>query len=1047
MACNLFSIFEIKFTMRTNRNKQSAIDDIIQFLTLLLLLIPFISIAQTGPGGIQSSVSNRFHFEPGSLTLINNGASLSLWDNIGGNVINATQTSATKQPQVLHSTQNLINGNPVVQFDGVDDLLEITSNSDINLGNSYSKSFAVVLKTGIDCNSRQVVYEEGGKARGLNIYISGNKIYVGGWNVTNDGQASPWGFGSVSANVNSNTTYILSIIMNGNVNKTGSIKVFINGNHIGDISSVGLLYQHIGLIGLGASNNGTYFENGPSTGHGQYYCGDIAEFIHFNTHISEVERIILENHLAAKYGCTLINNDFYTRDNANLGDFDFHVTGIGKFSDGSEHKESRGSGIVTISHPSPLQNDKYLFWGQKQKNSNYSFLTSDLFTEKLNMLWRVSKRNNLGTITLSVPASELDLTQKPSCTALNLIVSSDSSFSTKVTYPLSLSSGIYTASNISLNDGDYFTFEYISEIVISGTTNYNGSGINNAPSINDACYSLRVTSNTIAQLNEDANVKAVQIDSSAELSLTTSHFLCIKNEIINNGIINVEEHSSLIQQHVGLNTNSGSGYYSIARTGNNFNHIYNIWSSPVSNANITTVFNSTNPCDIFCFDNINQTWSYDYSPGFSTTCNGSSVTFSSNNVISGGDGVMDIGVGYFITGNNSPQRTFIGATNNGDYESYVHTTNLGNPGGTDWADDDWNLLGNPYPSGLSADSFWKENAILNQRITDALYFWDEADSSGGYNQHSDYASWNLSGGVESGNSNKQPLGNIASGQGFWVVAKNNSHVKFSNAMRVSANNQFFKRTKDQQHNAWFRFTSPSGYKNNILVGYNSHSTDGIDDGYDAHKLVGNGHVRFASIINQDEFVIQSMAKLEVAESKIIPLVVFTDELGVHSFSNYQKQFMPNAIKIYLVDLVNGTKHDLSNGEYTVNLLANTTYDNRFQLEFQNTITVNNNGSGSKDLGNPSNTDSSNTTTTLPETLKSNGFNLFQFSNALELTNSNGFSGNLQILDITGKEVWLKRNIENSVSEFISIQQLTGGTYILLITQNNAKVITQKFIVP
>ena len=343
-----------------------------------------------------------------------------------------------------------------------------------------------------------------------------------------------------------------------------------------------------------------------------------------------------------------------------------------------------------------------------------------LQTQKLNTLWRVSKRNDLGTVTLSVPASELDLSQKPACTALNLIVSSDSSFANKVSYPLALASGTYTANNVNLNNGDFFTFEYISEIVISGATNYNGSGANHAPSINDACYTLRVTNNTIANLIEDANVKAVHIESSAELTLATAHFLSIENDIINNGLIHLEEHASLIQQHTGLNANSGSGSYAITRTGNNFNHIYNIWSSPVSNAPITNVFNASNPCDIFCFDNINQAWSYDYPAGFSTTCNGSSVTFSANNVIAGGDGVMDIGSGYFITGSNSPQRTFNGNANNGDYEMYVHTTTLGNPGGTDWADDDWNLLGNPYPSGLSADSFWLENAILNERITDAL---------------------------------------------------------------------------------------------------------------------------------------------------------------------------------------------------------------------------------------------------------------------------------------------------------------------------------------
>ena len=111
---------------------------------------------------------------------------------------------------------------------------------------------------------------------------------------------------------------------------------------------------------------------------------------------------------------------------------------------------------------------------------------------------------------------------------------------------------------------------------------------------------------------------------------------------------------------------------------------------------------------------------------------------------------MDEARGYFVPGAATSTREYDGKINNGNITKPVVTTSLGN--NPSWDQDDWNLLGNPYPSALSAAAFWTENAINNSRITDAVYFWDGGDTASGYNQHSDYASWNALGGVNSGNS-------------------------------------------------------------------------------------------------------------------------------------------------------------------------------------------------------------------------------------------------------------------------------------------------------
>ncbi len=983
--------------------------------------------ASTSPGGI-STGSLALWLDANHLNYSNNDK-VTTWSDLSSEANNAI---AANNDAPTYKT-NQMNGYPVVDFTkSSKDHLEVSNDNSLNpdkisiiVVGKYTSSSDSWAPFVIKCSDWD--WDDGyGIARN-----NSNNSFLG--------YVNNYSSNRVSASLSTNSDNIITMVYDKN-----KVQTYYNGTSKGTDSYSSNINNSSNDLIIGASPNTS------GTGTRNYLDGEIAEVILVKEDITDVERIILHNYLAAKYGISLSSSeDYYSQDNSGNGNFDHNVSGIGKASDGSSITVAKGTGIVTIEAETSLSNNDYLFWGENQIASDYSFSTDSDYMERLSSIWRVSTNNTPGAVTIAFDSASLNLSGMTSCAELKLAIANSSSFSGKTTYSLTYENGQYIAENVSFNNGDYFSLEYQDVIAIDQNGFTGGSGTNNAPGTGDECYKLLITSTANLNFNitENANVREMEVQAGGKVSIATNKFLVVTGNIVNNGTISVDENGSLVQKTTGTDSNYGSGTYEITRSGNTNSYIYNIWSSPISSAQLTTIFNDANPCDMWAFEKATQSWKYDFSTGYSTTCYGNSVTFHPPNLLSGGDGVMDVTRGYFIPGNLASARVYSGTVNNGDYTTSIVATALGNPGGTSWADDDWNLVGNPYPSGLSADSFWYENAILNQRITDALYFWDEADTNGGYNSTADYASWNLSGGVESGNSNQQPLGNIASGQGFWVVAKNNESLKFTNSMRVTSNNQFFKREENDQHNAWFRFTSPSGYKNNILVGYNSQSTDGIDDGYDAHKLVGNAHVRFASLISQDEFVIQSMAKLELAETKIVPLVVFTDESGMHTFSNYQRQLMSHSVKIYLVDHVEGVRFDLSTGDYSINLVANTTYDTRFQLEFENTITATNDGSGSKDLGGTSNTDSSNTTTNVRENLKSKGFSFVQKSNVLEIMHSDGFSGKLRILDITGKEVWSKRGIENAQSIRIATHAISSGIYLISISNGNQTFFTKKFVQP
>jgi hypothetical protein len=152
---------------------------------------------------------------------------------------------------------------------------------------------------------------------------------------------------------------------------------------------------------------------------------------------------------------------------------------------------------------------------------------------------------------------------------------------------------------------------------------------------------------------------------------------------------------------------------------------------------------------------------------------------------------MLLGKGYIERGlNNAPQNspvnftsTFIGVPNNGNITTPISrgTYNIigtypspYSPTNATQDDDNWNLLGNPYPSSISANAFLIANSA---NIMGFVNIWRHGIAPGtgtvdpfygnyAYNYDaSDYLTYNLSG-------PSSPLGfdgYIGAGQGFFVL--------------------------------------------------------------------------------------------------------------------------------------------------------------------------------------------------------------------------------------------------------------------------------------
>lgn len=128
----------------------------------------------------------------------------------------------------------------------------------VNIGTNPAgisqRTFAISFETGSDITTQQVIYEEGGNVRGLNISIRNGQLVFGGYNLVTTDPTPAWPYAEVAASIEANTRYTAQLVLDGNALNTGEFRAYVNGVEIAAAPGVGILYDHPGGIGIGRIN-------------------------------------------------------------------------------------------------------------------------------------------------------------------------------------------------------------------------------------------------------------------------------------------------------------------------------------------------------------------------------------------------------------------------------------------------------------------------------------------------------------------------------------------------------------------------------------------------------------------------------------------------------------------------------------------------------------------------------------------------------------------------------------------------------------------------
>ncbi|RYH76051.1 choice-of-anchor D domain-containing protein [Flavobacteriaceae bacterium 144Ye] len=590
----------------------------------------------------------------------------------------------------------------------------------------------------------------------------------------------------------------------------------------------------------------------------------------------------------------------------------------------------------------------------------------------------------------------------------------------------------------------------------------------------------------------NGNIEACEceINTGAALTITNNHFVEIQNNITLFGTASILVHpqGAFVQiNDDGLVTADNHDNIRVdkltAPMDNWYEYTY--WSSPVEGEIINEGLEDATTNRRFRFMAQNYRDSYretnnnnDTSTSGQDNIDDPSTTGDNTGVdwqLALGSDIMLPGIGYASTHkesifNSSPcasdadpncqfNYSFNGLFNNGIVNPWMYRND------EELLDNNWNLIGNPYPSAISADAFLDYNADINgypNRVVEgAIYLWSQntapSATANGNEQlnfsQSDYAIINGVGetATSAGGDGSDPTNRmIPSGQAFFIAMSDTAptteyvsnptaqagdiqrkRVVFNNSMRVRGtndNSQFFRQnTTNTLNKLWLDLTTDNGVFNQILVGYVDNATNGLDKMYfDAPMASPNVNAVMYSIIegSDKKYTIQGRAPESLTLNEVIPLgfstLINTPTIYTLTISKLEGEFLTTNT-IYVKDKLLNITHNLSETDYTFTSEAGE-FNERFEIVFMpEALSIDDKDISPKDL-----------------TIIELNDNDVKFTIGANITIEH-----VEIIDLLGRTLYNFNG--NSNSEIYNLSALSQATYLAKVTLSNGQVITKKAV--
>lgn len=722
--------------------------------TLLLSFIATGIWAQTGPGGVGNSATNRLWLDANRLGLAN-GAQVATFTDFSGNGYNFTQGTASNRPIFRTAQQN---GFPAVDFDGSNDFMLSAANAAFN-----TRNLTWFIVTRADANTVSGVI--------LRCGYAGNNFTKACWGTFMSGGSGSF----VSHHRRTDGTFI------SNTHAYTASYQLLSNTTTGNLTINS--YTNSALVGTASNTsinpvNHLYFALGANTlGYTSPFNGKVAECIIYNATLTDIQRLIVENYLSSKYGLAMAANDHYALEGT--GHY-FELAGIG-MEGGNSVTDAAGTSFLRVNTPSAMANGDYMLWAHDNAASTFS--SANVPTEygpcglRLARAWRFDHTGDVGTVTMTFDLTGFTYGDP---TTYELLIDADGDFSsgaTRVTAGFSFNAVTDEATwtGVTIPDGSYVTVSNPDGVFSIASGDWSNTATWSCacvPDRNNNC--IVISAGHTVTVDFGADCSNLDIKATGTLTFNVGMDLQVYEDLNVDGTLNgvdgsvsvvgsvaqafdatgtVNFGSVTLNNALGLDLNSGTYTLEdvLTITDGDFNtngNSFTMLSSPAQTARIAPILGAGTLTGNMIIQRhitaraagysdmaapvVSTTFAdwdnelllvYTYNPpNFYPSAWGYSEAAWDYDPVEAATDVISAGQGYEVyLDDNGAQTTFSATTINSIGVPYFGDLDLVGLGMITRMNDGWNLIGNPYASYLDWDVLY----TTTDQISDEIQFYDE----------------------------------------------------------------------------------------------------------------------------------------------------------------------------------------------------------------------------------------------------------------------------------------------------------------------------------